>query len=99
MKEDIPGHLRERNSWYAEATNLNQVLAEVNNVVYQMWTQKTLLRMVFKYPPKRPAALDTYSQPSRRYHIFLPSHRAPSFKVQVFPGNARHARECHALVL
>jgi aspartate carbamoyltransferase catalytic subunit len=39
MKEDIPGHLRERNSWYAEATNLDHVLAKVN-VVYQMWIQK-----------------------------------------------------------
>jgi aspartate carbamoyltransferase catalytic subunit len=39
MKEDIPGHLRERNSWYAEATKLDQVSAKVN-VVYQMWIQK-----------------------------------------------------------
>ncbi len=39
MKEDILEHLRERNVWYTEETNLENVLPEVN-VVYQTRIQK-----------------------------------------------------------
>jgi len=39
MKEDILDHLREKNVWYAEETDLDKVLPEVN-VVYQTRIQK-----------------------------------------------------------
>lgn len=39
MKEDILGHLKERNVWYAEGTDLEKVLPEVD-VVYQTRIQK-----------------------------------------------------------
>ena len=39
MKEDILDHLRERNVWYTEETDLDKVLPEVN-VVYQTRIQK-----------------------------------------------------------
>jgi aspartate carbamoyltransferase catalytic subunit len=39
MKEDILAHLRERNVWYSEVTNLEKVLPEVD-VIYQTRIQK-----------------------------------------------------------
>ena len=39
MKEDILTHLRERNVWYSEVTNLEKVLPEVD-VIYQTRVQK-----------------------------------------------------------
>ncbi len=39
MKEDILGHLRERNVWYKEETDLEKVLPQVD-VVYQTRIQK-----------------------------------------------------------
>jgi aspartate carbamoyltransferase catalytic subunit len=39
MKEDILTHLRERNVWYSEVTNLEKVLPEVD-VIYQTRIQK-----------------------------------------------------------